>query len=225
MEFHTSNCKLDLFYREGVLLIQNGFACGDWNEDGLGILQLRPFNITEYGQIDLKAMKFIESERNLNPYLLQDRDVIFNNTNSEELVGKTTLWCRREQAVLSNHMTILRVIQSERLSPEFLALHLLYRWNIGFFRAICRRHVNQASMSIERLREIEIPGFDIVEQRKIAAVLSLVQRAIEQQERLIALTTELKKALMHKLFTKGLHGEPQRRPKSAPCRRVGRWCR
>lgn len=53
------------------------------------------------------------------------------------------------------------------------------------------------------------PG-DIEEQRKIAAVLSLVQRAIEQQERLIVLTAELKKALMHKLFTEGLRGEPQK---------------
>jgi type I restriction enzyme S subunit len=41
-------------------------------------------------------------------------------------------------------------------------------------------------------------------------VLSLVQRAIEQQEKLLALTTELKKALMHKLFTEGLYGEPQK---------------
>ena len=50
----------------------------------------------------------------------------------------------------------------------------------------------------------------LAEQRKIAAVLSLVQRAIEQQERLIALTKELKKAFMHKLFTEGLRGEPQK---------------
>jgi type I restriction enzyme S subunit len=48
------------------------------------------------------------------------------------------------------------------------------------------------------------------EQRKIAGVLGLVQRAIEQQERLIALTTELKKALLHQLFTQGLRGEPQK---------------
>ena len=54
------------------------------------------------------------------------------------------------------------------------------------------------------------------EQRKIAAVLGLVQRAIEQQERLIALTTELKKALLHKLFTEGLRGEPQKQTEIGP---------
>jgi len=48
------------------------------------------------------------------------------------------------------------------------------------------------------------------EQRKISAVLGLVQRAMEQQERLLALTAELKKALLHQLFTHGLRGEPQK---------------
>ena len=48
------------------------------------------------------------------------------------------------------------------------------------------------------------------EQRKIAAVLGLVQKALEQQERLIALTKELKNALLHQLFTQGLRGEPQK---------------
>ena len=48
------------------------------------------------------------------------------------------------------------------------------------------------------------------EQRKIAGVLGVVQRAMEQQERGIALTAELKKALLHQLFTAGLRGEPQK---------------
>jgi type I restriction enzyme, S subunit len=54
------------------------------------------------------------------------------------------------------------------------------------------------------------------EQRKIAAVLGLVQHAIEQQEKLLALTAELKKALLHKLFTQGLHGEPQKQSEIGP---------
>ncbi|MGB4781900.1 restriction endonuclease subunit S [Candidatus Methylomirabilis sp.] len=56
--------------------------------------------------------------------------------------------------------------------------------------------------------EIAVPP--LAEQHKIASVLGLVQRALEQQERLIALTTELKKTLLHKLFAEGLRGEPQK---------------
>ena len=48
------------------------------------------------------------------------------------------------------------------------------------------------------------------EQRKIIYVLSTVQKAIEQQDKLIRTTTELKKALMQKLFTEGTRGEKQK---------------
>jgi type I restriction enzyme S subunit len=51
------------------------------------------------------------------------------------------------------------------------------------------------------------------EQRKVAGVLSMVQDGIAQQEQLINLTTELKKALMQKLFTEGTRGEPQKMTK------------
>jgi type I restriction enzyme S subunit len=47
-------------------------------------------------------------------------------------------------------------------------------------------------------------------------VLSAVQRAVERQERLIALTAELKKALMHKLFTEGTRGEPLKQTEIGP---------
>jgi type I restriction enzyme S subunit len=43
-----------------------------------------------------------------------------------------------------------------------------------------------------------------------------VQRAIEAQERIIQTTTELKKALMHKLFSEGLRNEPQKQSEIGP---------
>ena len=218
------------FVSDGSVKIQNGFPCGKWNDRGEGILHLRPFNISNRGQIDLSSTKFVETDKKLDNYLLQEGDVIFNNTNSEELVGKTAYWDRNERSVLSNHMTILRVLEDEVLDPQFLAFFLLEKWLERHFEAICRRHVNQASVNTDRLGALELPPFSTSDQKKIAHILSTVQRAIEAQERIIQTTTELKKALMHKLFTEGLRNEPQKQteiglvPESWASIRLGELC-
>ena len=126
-KFATNQQCLNDFTSGGSLKVQNGFPCGNWNDKGVGVLQLRPFNVTEGGQIDLSSVKFIETDKKLDNYLLRDGDVIFNNTNSEALVGKTAYWARSESAVLSNHMTILRVLDPEALSGQFLAFYLLLK--------------------------------------------------------------------------------------------------
>jgi len=65
------------------------------------------------------------------------------------------------------------------------------------------------------------------EQQKIAFVLSKIQQAIEQQDRIIETTKELKKSLMNKLFAEGLHGEEQKEseisliPKTWNIKRLG----
>lgn len=65
------------------------------------------------------------------------------------------------------------------------------------------------------LEQVSIPS-DKREQREIAAILGQVQKAIEEQERLLALTEELKRTLLHRLFTQGLRGEPQKQTEIGP---------
>ncbi len=59
-------------------------------------------------------------------------------------------------------------------------------------------------------QKLKLKAPKVLEQSKIAYVLSTVQKAIEQQDKLIRHTTELKKALMQKVFTEGTKGEKQK---------------
>ncbi len=97
------------------------------------------------------------------------------------------------------------------LSDKFFLYHLLLHPEIrSDLAGKMDGTTGRQRLSKEILGNRLIPLPPLPEQRKIAGVLGVVQRAIEQQERLLALTAELKKALLHKLFTEGLRGEPQK---------------
>jgi type I restriction enzyme S subunit len=64
-------------------------------------------------------------------------------------------------------------------------------------------------LSKDALGSFFIPLPPFAEQQEIASLLSFVQRAVAQQNQLIQLTSELKTALVRKLFTEGLRNEPQ----------------
>jgi len=91
----------------------------------------------------------------------------------------------------------------------YLLLHLNLKRNVG--------DVGVPSLNREMayLEKASFPA-ELYEQKKIAHILSTVQQAIKAQERIIQTTTELKKALMQKLFTEGLHNEPQKQTEIGP---------
>ena len=130
---------------------QSGFPSGRHNKLGQGIPHLRPMNIDREGRIDLTDVKYVEDPRDLR---LRPGDVLFNNTNSPPLVGKTAYLAVRGDFAFSNHMTRLRVPQS--VDGRFLAIQLHFLWRKGVFRAMCSHHVNQASVTYKALLSTQI---------------------------------------------------------------------
>lgn len=141
-------------------------------------------------------------------HLLKAGDVLFVRSSlKREGVGWASLFTGAPNPITFCGFIIrARLNQNSPFDPLFLTY---------FFRSDAARNwlvagsgkVAITNISQDILERIPLPIPPLAEQRQIAAVLSAVQRAIARQERLIALTAELKKALMHKLFTEGTRGE------------------
>src|SRR5574341_275556 len=90
--------------------LKSGFACDESDKNSDGIPHLRPMNINSDGQLVWEGTKYI-SESNFkdkSDYLLRKGDVLFNNTNSKELVGKTCYVDADLNCGFSNHITRIR---------------------------------------------------------------------------------------------------------------------
>lgn len=152
-----------------LLDIQPGYASGVHNSSGNGLPHFRPMNVSSAGRIDRTVLKFVDPASGRSDLRLRSGDVLFNNTNSPELVGKTALFEDNDEPAFSNHMTRLRVDPS-RLDPGFLALRLQQTWREGWFAAHCNNHVSQASIGRNVLHtlQIELPPLEV--QRAIASL-------------------------------------------------------
>ena len=185
-----------------IIKIQFGFPCGKWNDKGLGIPHIRPFNILDIGKVSLQNLKYIETQKRLENYFLKKGDVVFNNTNSENLVGKTAHWSYENgEFVVSNHMTIIRVINTNKLDGVFLSESLHKKWYDGFYKTIASRHVNQSSISLARLNDVKIPLPPLPTQQKIASILSVIDEKIQAEENKKKALEDLFKSMLHNLMT------------------------
>lgn len=179
--------------------LQSGFASGEHNRDGVGTPHLRPMNIGRDGRLTLQDLRSVASQ---DGHRLRLGDVLFNNTNSAELVGKTTWIDTDQDLAYSNHMTRIRF--PEAVVPEFAARQLHHLWSRGFFQQICNNHVSQASISTRTLSEVEIDLPPLAEQKRIVAKLEELtarsRRAKEALDAVPPLLDQLRQSILAAAF-------------------------
>ncbi len=127
------------------------------NEAGRGVPVLRMGNVTTAGELDLEDLKTVElDEHELGRQKLHAGDVLFNRTNSRELVGKTGMWDGRCEAVAASYFIRVR-FRAEIEHPQHFTTYM----NLPFMKRrlveMARGAVGQANINAKELKSIRIP--------------------------------------------------------------------
>jgi len=168
----TTSQKYEVFkIQEVVQSFISGFGVGrqDQADVNSGIIQIRPTNLSQDGLLIFERNVYISSKLiKHNGLLLEKGDVIFNNTNSQEWVGKSAYYDLEKRLAFSNHITVLKA-NTSLILPKYLWIILnLYQQKKVFF-SICTNWNNQSGVGIEVLKSLKIPVPSLSEQEIIIA--------------------------------------------------------
>ncbi|HGH4004437.1 TPA: restriction endonuclease subunit S [Campylobacter jejuni] len=184
-------------------LIQNGFAASKNNEIPSGYVHLRTHNISTDGNLNFDTLikikrEFIKEKQSF----IEKNDILFNNTNSTELVGKTALVTQNYNYAFSNHLTKIKL--KNQYNSKLVVFYFVLLLKNKYFEKICHQWIGQSGINIDKLKKIQIPLPPLKEQEQIAKHLDFV---FEKTKALKELYTkelkdyeELKQSLLNKAF-------------------------
>ena len=138
------------------------------SEDSTGVPVLRMGNIKD-GSLVLDSLKFLPANHAEFPaLLLQDGDILFNRTNSAELVGKSAVY-RGNPSPCSCASYLIRSRLRHGYVPEFLAYYINSTFGRVWVNSVVSQQVGQANVNGTKLKALSIPVPPLPEQRRIVA--------------------------------------------------------
>lgn len=153
------------------------------------------------GKIDWNDLVFTSNQAEINKYSLKKGDVLFNRTNTIDLVGKTSIYEGEHPAIFAGYLIRINV------HPTLLNSHYLnYVLNAEFSRKYSAKvlsvAVGQANINGQKLKTYPIPlPPTLDEQEAIAEALSDADALIDSLEQLIAKKRLIKQGAMQELLT------------------------
>jgi len=200
--------------KEVVKEVKSGFALSKRKRMKLssedGIPQLRPYNIANWNKIDLSQMTYVPMNmEGIEDYFIRVDDVLFNNTNSIELVGRAAVFKESSgKYTYSNHITRLRV--RDLYFPEYISWAINSLWLKGVFYLKATKWIGQAGISNKKLLSIKIPlpfrnnQPNIEKQKEIASYLDSVYEKIKALKEMvynqITQLEEMKESILDGVF-------------------------
>ena len=160
---------------------------------------LRMNNLTSDGHLDLNDLKYIDiSEDEIEKCVVRKGDVLFNRTNSIELVGKTAVFDLPDDMVIAGY--IIRVRLNERMLPEVLSQYMNLAALKDILRSMAKGAVNQANINAQELQSIKVYIPDMGLQKKFIEMKEQVDKSKVAVQKALDESQKLFDSLMQQYF-------------------------
>lgn len=130
-----------------------------------GLPILRMGNITYGGEIDLDDLKYVElADKEVEKYTARKGDILFNRTNSKDLVGKTAIYDSDEPMAIAGYLVRARV--NDQADPYYIGAYMNSKHGKATLRNMCKNIVGMANINAQEFQDIPIATPPIELQRE-----------------------------------------------------------
>lgn len=200
---------------------ENGVSDESWEEKTIGeicsslkygtskkssddgeVVVLRMGNL-QNGEIDWSNLAYTSDEEDIKKYLLKSGDVLFNRTNSPELVGKTSIYRGEMPAIYAGYLIKLDY-EKNIVVGDYLNYYLNSSKAKEYYMQVKTDGVSQSNINAKKIGEFEIPLPSLSEQHEIVRLIDdlLARERSAQQatEQALASIDLMKKSILARAF-------------------------
>jgi type I restriction enzyme, S subunit len=163
---------------------------------------LRMGNIQE-NDIDWSDLKYSTDDSDIKKYALKRGDVLFNRTNSAELVGKSATYNSDRKAIFAGYL--IRMTTKKMMNPHFLTYCLNSSFAKEYYIHAMVGTANQANISAGRLGEFLVPLPSLKEQneivKKVSQLLEIANKVEKMYSESLEYSAKLEQSILQEAFT------------------------
>nr|WP_205297976.1 restriction endonuclease subunit S [Pantoea sp. Cy-639] len=161
---------------------------------------LRMGNVTYQGRIDLKDLKYIDLEgKDQSKYLARKGDLLFNRTNSKELVGKAAVYDMDDPVAIAGYL--IRVRPNERGNSYYIAGYLNSAHGKATLKSVCKSIVGMANINAQEMQNIPIMLPPAEMQRRYQELVVATRCRLIRINSSLKVVEELFSSLSHKCLS------------------------
>ena len=126
---------------------------------------LRMNNLTVDGGLDLSDLKYIDIPDNeIEKCVVRKGDILFNRTNSIDLIGKTAVFNLLDDMVIAGY--IIRIRLNDQILPDVFSQYMNLEAMKKVLKGMAKGAVNQANINAQELQSIKvyIPNMELQKQ-------------------------------------------------------------